>query len=700
MKNKLILLLAGILFPLLLLAQKSDTLKQAWDKVFSTPTEIINRYEQIQKGLTPEASTRNTCYLILKSGEYITRLRGEGSGVSELLNQITLPELNQPTVMQFMEEENMTSFVDYYFMIKELKNGVSFDDARDGLSPSTSFPGRSLNRYDYNKLETIFKGSNERLKSIYLEKFKSLFRNDGCSDQMKALKPVIEKHIPDSPRKKEVLDLFEHYGKLHEGQPAPTPVLKDATGKEYSFKDFSGKVIVVDVWATWCCVCLEKMPAFMQLRDEFKDNDNVVFLTVSIDRKSAHAKWLKAIKDNNMEGMLNLIPDLDEESPFETAYSIPSVPRHIVIDQNGNIVSAYAPSPGPRMKEMILNTLKKAQEGTRWETLSFQEALAKSKDTGKKLFVDCYTKTCGPCKYMVKAIFPLKEVGEYFNTNYVCIMKDMEEGDGIEIGKKYNVQVYPTYLLLNADGSIYCRLDGGAVSSPEEDFVQKVKDAIELTELNKKYLDGTRDQAFLEKYIAFLQTHDRTRLQKVMSETMPEMGVKKLCEPQNWNLIKNEITDIDSPLFRYLLNNRKSFAKKIGQKEVEEKIMSAYRNEFRVFKMMGIDYEKRMADLKQLEKDAYRGARSLRYCMLFRHIIDNKLEDRTNDILDVLQNGIQKLDSPEEKIAITEELYGFEQLATPQQKDKTYQYLKEISKNLPSDYAASLDRIIGRFSRK
>jgi len=599
-----------------------------------------------------------------------------------------------------MEEQGATPFVDYYFMIQELKNGIPFADARDGLSPSTEYPGRPLNIYDYRKLETIFKGSNEHLTSIYLNKFKALFRNNGCTDRMLDLKPVIQKYIPDSPRKEEVMELYRRYEKLRAGQPAPSPVLKDAAGKEYSFKDFSGKVIVVDMWATWCCVCIEKMPAFMQLRDEFRDNDNVVFLTVSIDRKSVRAKWLKAIDDNKMEGMLNLFPDRDEESSFETDYCIPSVPRYLVIDQAGNIVNAYAPSPGKKLKEIIVNTLNKPQEGTRWENLSFQEALDKSKATGKKLFIDCYTKTCVPCKYMVKFIFPLKEVGEYFNENYVCIMKDMEEKDGSEINKKYGVQVYPTYLILNEDGTVYCRLDGGAVSSPKEDFVQKVKDAIELVELNKTYRSGTKDNAFLEKYIAFLQVHDKGQLQKVMSETMPQMGIKKLCEPRNWELIKTEVTNIDTPLFRYLFNHRKDFAKRIGQKEVEEKIMPAYQNEFRVFKMMGIDYEKRMADLKQLEKDAYRGARSLRYCMLFRHIIDNKLENRTNEILDVLQNGIQKLDSPEEKIAITEELYGFEQLTTPQQKDKTYQYLKEISKNLPSDYAASLDRIIGRFSRK
>ena len=171
-----------------------------------------------------------------------------------------------------------------------------------------------------------------------------------------------------------------------------------------------------------------------------------------------------------------------------------------------------------------------AQEGTNFEDLTFKEALAKSKDSGKKLFIDCYTKTCGPCKYMVKFIFPLKECGDYFNSNYVCIMKDMEEGEGIDIAQKYNVRIYPTYLILNHDGTVYCRLDGGSVLNPKENFVQKVKDAIELAEANRKYAAGERDKAFLEKYISILQTHDKKQLQSVMSETMIQLGVNKLTE--------------------------------------------------------------------------------------------------------------------------------------------------------------------------
>lgn len=43
----------------------------------------------------------------------------------------------------------------------------------------------------------------------------------------------------------------------------------------------------------------------------------------------------------------------------------------------------------------------------------------------------------------------------------------MQEGEGIDIAQKYNVQIYPTYLFINHDGSLYCRMDGGGVSKPK-----------------------------------------------------------------------------------------------------------------------------------------------------------------------------------------------------------------------------------------
>ena len=50
------------------------------------------------------------------------------------------------------------------------------------------------------------------------------------------------------------------------------------------------------------------------------------------------------------------------------------------------------------------------------ENKTFAEAVAMAKESGKKVFLDCYTSWCGPCKMMTKNIFPQKAAGDYFNS--------------------------------------------------------------------------------------------------------------------------------------------------------------------------------------------------------------------------------------------------------------------------------------------
>ena len=79
----------------------------------------------------------------------------------------------------------------------------------------------------------------------------------------------------------------------------------------------------------------------------------------------------------------------------------------------------------------------KAQEGIRFETIPFQQALDKARAEGKLVFIDCFTQTCAPCKRMARDIFPLKECGDYFNPRFISLAHDMEAGEGVEIAKKY-----------------------------------------------------------------------------------------------------------------------------------------------------------------------------------------------------------------------------------------------------------------------
>ena len=141
------------------------------------------------------------------------------------------------------------------------------------------------------------------------------------------------------------------------GEPAPISTLKDTEGNIHTFAEFKGKVIVIDVWATWCSSCIANMPKFIELGNGYMKRDDICFITISIDRSDEKEMWLRAIDRNNMQQLLNLFPDCTEQSQFETDFRVSGVPRYIIIDKDGKIVSAHAPTPGPEMVKMIETAL-------------------------------------------------------------------------------------------------------------------------------------------------------------------------------------------------------------------------------------------------------------------------------------------------------------------------------------------------------
>lgn len=100
------------------------------------------------------------------------------------------------------------------------------------------------------------------------------------------------------------------------------------------------------------------------------------------------------------------------------------------------------------------NTVEEVKElGTVFYEITLEEALAKAKAEGKHVLVDFHTSTCAPCKKMEKEILPTIECGEYINKHFVPIMIDGEdEGAGTELAEKYQVFIFPTYMLLTPDG--------------------------------------------------------------------------------------------------------------------------------------------------------------------------------------------------------------------------------------------------------
>jgi len=172
-------------------------------------------------------------------------------------------------------------------------------------------------------------------------------------------------------------------------------------------------------------------------------------------------------------------------------------------------------------------------QGIVFETGSWSDVLAKAKETGKPVFVDVFTTWCGPCKMMSKDIFPLEEVGTFYNENFVCYKLDAETDEGRTIAKQYQVKGYPTYLYVRADGSIIYRFMG---SCQAEFFLRITKTALAefkdpktLQDWDAEYLTHQNDTAFLKGYI------QKRNKQSLSAVDLLEVYIKLLPEAERAN---------------------------------------------------------------------------------------------------------------------------------------------------------------------
>lgn len=198
-------------------------------------------------------------------------------------------------------------------------------------------------------------------------------------------------------------------------------------------------------------------------------------------------------------------------------------------------------------------------QGIKFEEGNFKSLLAKAKKENKLIFIDAYAVWCGPCKLMVKNIFPLKPVGDYYNTNFINAKIDMEKGEGIDLAKKYNVKAFPTYLFINGDGEEVHRTLGYV---EEKDFIQFAMDAGDpnkrLTSLKKKFENGEKDPEFLKNLAGLTIYNDADFAGKVLDRYF---SAKTTLDKDDVQMILAGTQSTESPLYKIFQNKKEEIIK-------------------------------------------------------------------------------------------------------------------------------------------
>ena len=171
---------------------------------------------------------------------------------------------------------------------------------------------------------------------------------------MEEVDRIYHSNVTDSDMLASYLKAYEKWSRLLPGQPFPDLSFKDANGKAFTKEDLKGKVVYMDLWATWCPPCCAEIPYMNRLAKEFSQDNGIAFLSISID-KDADA-WKKKVEEKHMEGIQLLAgPDC-----FLMEYTNKTaIPHYIIINKDGSFVNADAPRPSdPRTIELLKECMK------------------------------------------------------------------------------------------------------------------------------------------------------------------------------------------------------------------------------------------------------------------------------------------------------------------------------------------------------
>lgn len=173
---------------------------------------------------------------------------------------------------------------------------------------------------------------------------------------------------------------------------------------------------------------------------------------------------------------------------------------------NGDILGTVSPFLLIKDPQLLVQRGEKAVEAAAvkrsnnrsitFEEMTLEEAMKKSAKENKLIFIDAYTDYCQPCVLMVKNVFSLNKVADFYNQNFINLKINFSKET--KLAEKFGTSGYPSFIFVNKDGKMV-HLAGGYTEPDEfigygEEALKKAK-GIEFTQGNwQQVLDKAKKE--------------------------------------------------------------------------------------------------------------------------------------------------------------------------------------------------------------
>lgn len=208
-----------------------------------------------------------------------------------------------------------------------------------------SLYGHDMTEYGLAKMQAISaRVTNAKVRHALLDDcaYDVLLYGKDYADIDRFWKPYCEMAGSDSSLIHKYAYMVEAIKNTKKGMMAPEFFFTDREGKVHSSKEFLGKLVYIDCWATWCGPCCREIPYLEKRVAEYKGHEKVRFVSISMD--SNRDAWLRKL-DKDQPQWEQYIVDKAQDAALSKSFGISGIPRFILLQADGTIADSDAFRP-------------------------------------------------------------------------------------------------------------------------------------------------------------------------------------------------------------------------------------------------------------------------------------------------------------------------------------------------------------------